>query len=405
MVPLGAAADTAPAPGASATVHHMKFDRPSAVSAVREGDQLDWATIGGWLREAVPALSGPLNVLQFPHGRANLTYLVEMGGTRMVLRRPPFGTIAPGAHDMRREFRVLSRLWRVYDRAPRAYVFTADHSIAGSDCFVMEFRDGEVIREQLPDSMRGHQQLGRRLTFALTDAMADLHLVDPGECDLDDLGKPEGFVTRQVSGWTRRWELAAPEYRTGSAASAALMFTLGQRLADTMPGTRVNAIVHNDPKIDNCQFDAADPDRVKSVFDWDMATLGDPLVDLGTLLHYVPSAADPPDITGGVHYPPELELPSRAEITERYATRTGFDVSDITWYLAFARWKTATVFQQLANRSLRGDSKDARNARLGDVVPRLAQSARELLDETALGSAPGVRRPAAHGRSGQRRHQ
>ena len=352
------------------------------MAAVRESDQLDWAAIGGWLREALPALSGPLNVLQFPHGRANLTYLIEMGGTRMVLRRPPFGTVAPGAHDMRREFRVLSRLWRAYDRAPRAYAFTDDHSIAGSDCFVMEFRDGEVIREQLPDSMRGYGQLGRRLVFALTDAIADLHLVDPGECDLDDLGKPEGFVNRQVSGWTRRWELAAPGYSTDSEP---LMFTLGQRLADTMPTTRVHGIVHNDPKIDNCQFDAADPDRAMSVFDWDMATLGDPLVDLGTLLHYVPRPADPPDSTGGVRYPPELELPSWAEITDRYATRTGFDVSDLTWYVAFARWRTATVYQQLANRSLSGESKDARNANLGDVVSRLAHSARELLDVTTSG--------------------
>ncbi|MGQ0483157.1 MAG: phosphotransferase family protein [Pseudonocardia sp.] len=357
----------------------MGSDRPSGVSPVREGDQLDWTAIGDWLRDAVPELSGPLEVLQFPHGRANLTYLIEMDGRRMVLRRPPFGIIAPGAHDMRREFRVLSRLWRVYDRAPRAYAFTDDHAIAGADCFVMEFRDGEVIRDRLPDSMRDYDQLGPRLQFALTDAMADLHLVDPAACDLADLGKPDGFVARQVAGWSRRWELAAPQ------DAEPLMTVLGERLAATMPTTRVHGIVHNDLKIDNCQFDAAAPDRVKSVFDWDMATLGDPLIDLGTLLQYVPEPGDPLTVIGGVRYPPELELPRRAEIARRYAERTGFDVSDITWYLAFARWKTATIYQQLANRSLRGESQDGRNAELGDVVPTLARSAQRVLDEDTLG--------------------
>jgi aminoglycoside phosphotransferase (APT) family kinase protein len=356
----------------------MAIERPSGVSSVREGDELDWAAIGGWLRGTVPELSGPLNVLQFPHGRANLTYLIEMGGTRMVLRRPPFGKIAPGAHDMRREFRVLSRLWRSYDRAPRAYAFTDDHAIAGADCFVMEYRDGEVIRDSLPAGMRGLDDLGRRLQFALTDAMADLHLVDPGECDLDDLGKPDGFVERQVSGWSRRWELAAPEN------GEPLMFELGRKLAATMPTTHNHAFVHNDLKIDNCQFPSDDPYRVKSVFDWDMTTLGDPLADLGTMLCYIPRADDPPEIAGGVRYPPELELPSQAEIVERYAKRTGFDVSAVSWYVAFARWKTATVYQQLANRSLRGESKDSRNAELGDVVPVLARSANEQLGSGAL---------------------
>jgi aminoglycoside phosphotransferase (APT) family kinase protein len=356
----------------------MASDRPTrsgAVSAVREGDELDWASVGRWLREAVPELSGPMNVLQFPHGRANLTYLLEIGDTRMVLRRPPFGKIAPGAHDMRREYRVLSRLWKVYDRAPRGYAFTDDPNVAGADCFVMEYRDGEVVREELPESLRGYDDVGRRMMFALTDAMADLHLVDTAECDLDDLGKPDGFLARQVAGWTRRWELAAPE------DADPLMTRVSQRLADTMPATQTHGIVHNDLKIDNCQFDPADPDRVLSVFDWDMATLGDPLADLGTLLHYTPADGDAENLQGGVRYPKEFVLPSQAEVAQRYAERTGTDVSGITWYLAFARWKTATVYQQLANRSLRGESRDSRNADLGDTVPVLSASANALLDE------------------------
>jgi aminoglycoside phosphotransferase (APT) family kinase protein len=353
----------------------MVSGRPSSVSAVREGDDLDWARIGRWLRSEAPELSGPLSVLQFPHGRANLTYLLEIGGTRLVLRRPPFGTLAPGAHDMRREFRVLSRLWRSYDRAPRAYAFTDDPSVAGADCFVMEYRDGDVIRDELPEPMRGLDDIGRRLLFALTDAMADLHLVDPASCDLDELGKPEGFVARQVAGWARRWELSAPE------DADPLLASVGERLAATQPENPTHGIVHNDLKIDNCQYAADDPDRVTSVFDWDMATLGDPLVDLGTLLHYVPDADEPTrDSGGGIRYPPGLELPTREEVATRYGERTGLDVSDVAWYVAFARWKTATVFQQLVNRALRGESKDTRSLELGDLVPTLARSADRILE-------------------------
>jgi aminoglycoside phosphotransferase (APT) family kinase protein len=368
----------------------MVADRPprdAAVAPVRPGEELDWASVGRWLRTAVPELRGPLRVLQFPHGRANLTYLLEVGGARVVLRRPPFGPLPPGGHDMRREYRVLSRLWRVYDRAPRAYAFTDDPSVAGADCFVMEYRRGEVIRDRLPASMRGHldarsvepprgDELGRRLMFALVDAMAELHLVDPADCDLADLGKPEGFVARQVSGWARRWELAAPP------GADPLMTEVGKRLAATLPRTQQHGIVHNDLKLDNCQFDPANPDRVTSVFDWDMATLGDPLVDLGTLLGYTPDVGDPDQAQDAVRYPPELELPSRAEIVARYAERTGADVSGITWYLAFARWKTATVYQQLANRAQRGQTSDPRNAALSDTITALAESAAALLDDS-----------------------
>ena len=353
----------------------MMTARPSAVSSVRPGEDLDWAKVGRWLRAEVPVLTGPLSVQQFPHGRANLTYLLQIGGTPLVLRRPPFGKIAPGAHDMRREYRVLSRLWRSYDRAPRAYAFTDDPSIAGADCFVMEYRDGEVIRDEVPESMRDNDQLGRRLMFALTDAVAQLHLVDPASCDLDELGKPAGFVARQIAGWARRWELAAPE------DADPMMTRVGERLAATQPDSPTYGIVHNDLKIDNCQFAADDPDRVVSVFDWDMATLGDPLIDLGTFLHYIPRPDDPAQLQGGVLYPDGLELPSQEEVAARYAEQTGADTSRIGWYVAFARWKTATIYQQLANRALRGESKDSRNLQLGDSVTVLAHNAAQILDE------------------------
>jgi len=351
-------------------------DGPSTdVAAVRSGEELDWQALETYLRGQLPDLGESFEVLQFPHGSANLTSLLRFGDTDLVLRRPPFGVVAPGAHDMRREFRVLSRLWASFDRAPRAYLFCDDHSVIGSDFVVMERRRGEVVRGALPPSMAHRPEVGRRIAMALVDAMADLHLLDPVACGVSDLGRPEGFTARQVEGWRTRWSLVRPD------DGPSLMDELPDRLASTLPPPSRVSIVHNDLKLDNCQFDPANPDRVKSIFDWDMTTLGEPLVDLGTLLNYWPDPSDPLG-AGRVSHEGMLEmgLPPRAEITERYARRTGLDVSHAAWYEAFAHWKTAVVIQQLHNRWKRGESTDPRMATIADRLPTLAANAAALLD-------------------------
>jgi aminoglycoside phosphotransferase (APT) family kinase protein len=356
---------------------------PPEVAPVRPGERLDWAALEAWLRprlaEVLSGVDGPLEVLQFPNGSANLTYLLRVGAHELVLRRPPMGQIAPGAHDMKREYRVLSSLWRHFDRAPRAYLFCEDHAVLGADFFVMQRRQGEVIRAALPASMRWHRNVGRRLGLALVDAMADLHALDPKACALADLGKPEGFIERQVSGWARRWALSRFD------DSPATMDELHQRLVRGMPAMSRVSIVHNDLKLDNCQFDPTDPDRVASIFDWDMATLGDPLIDLGTLLNYWPDPADPEHAQrasnpGLAH----MGLPTRAEITARYAARTGVDVAAARWWEAFALWKTVVVVQQLHRRWVRGESTDPRMAHIADRIPSLIAAARAVLDEAAL---------------------
>jgi aminoglycoside phosphotransferase (APT) family kinase protein len=346
---------------------------------VRPGERLDWPSLEAWLRprlgEVLPDVDGPLEVLQFPNGSANLTYLLRVGGHELVLRRPPMGQIAPGAHDMRREFKVLSRLWRHFDRAPRAYLFCDDPAVLGADFFVMQRRRGEVVRTALPDSMRGYPDVGRRLAFALVDAMADLHGLDPVACGLADLGRPGGFVERQVSGWARRWELSRFD------DSPAEMESLHRRLVAALPAPSRVSIVHNDLKLDNCQFDPASPDRVASIFDWDMTTLGDPLIDLGTLLNYWPDPADPPEASRASH--PGLTrmgLPTRAEITARYASRAGVDVGAVRWWEAFALWKTVVVVQQLHRRWVRGESTDPRMATIADRIPALIRAATAVLD-------------------------
>ncbi len=357
-------------------------DAPPELEAVRPGEDLDWGGIEAHLRAKLPDeldLSGTFEVMQFPNGAANLTYMIRFGGTELVLRRPPFGVLAPGAHDMKREHKVLSVLWKIFDKAPRAYLFCDDHEVAGSDFFVMERRRGEVIRGVIPESMRHHQNVGHRIGLALVDAIAEFHLLNPDDVDLGDLGRPDGFVERQVGGWKKRWDLVADERYDHQ------MGDLHSRLERSMPAAQRVSFVHNDLKLDNCMFDPADPDRVIAFFDWDMTTLGDPLVDLGTLLNYWPDPSDPEDSGRVGHDGMErMGLPTRAEVAARYGEQTGLDVSAANWYDAFAQWKTATVVQQLHHRWVVGDSTDERMETIADRVPRLLENADLLLADIGL---------------------
>lgn len=344
------------------------------VAAVRPGEDLDWPAVEAFLRARLPGLAGDLSVLQFPNGSANLTYLLRFGDRPLVLRRPPFGRIAPGAHDMAREYRVLSRLWRAFPAAPRALLLCEDQTVVGSKFFVMEFRSGVVIWDAIPASMRHHTEVARRVGFAVVRALADLHQVDYATCGLSDVGRPDGFVARQVQGWRGRWDAVA------SGDANPVMLQVADLLERDLPAPQRSAVLHNDLKLDNCQFDPAEPDCVHSVFDWDMATLGDPLVDLGTLLNYWPDRSDRPGDRGV--YPEgqdALGLPSQAEILTVYADVTGLDLSNIRWYQAFACWKTAIVMQQLHDRYLRGETGDERMASRADRVAELASRARRLL--------------------------
>ena len=346
---------------------------------VRTGEDLDWPRIADYLRGNLPddagSVEGDLDVLQFPNGSANLTYLLRFGDAELVLRRPPFGVLAPGAHDMKREYRVLSRLWRIFDAAPRAYLFCDDHAIGGADFFVMERRRGEVIRGVIPPSMRHHADVGLRIGNALVERIAEFHTLDPDAVDLGRLGRPEGFVDRQLKGWKQRWDLVA------DARYDAEMAAIHARLVAARPAAQRVSLVHNDLKLDNCLFGPENPDRVTAFFDWDMTTLGDPLIDVGTLLNYWPDPADSADERRFSHDGmAQMGLPSRAVVVERYAGASGLDLGSIGWYEAFALWKSATVVQQLHHRWLVGDSADPRMETVADGLPRLLHNATRLLD-------------------------
>ncbi|EFC81387.1 phosphotransferase family protein [Parafrankia sp. EUN1f] len=348
---------------------------PPEVAPVRPGQDLPWGRIRDYLAPRL-GVDGPMDVLQFPNGAANLTYLVRFGDHRFVLRRPPFGVIAPGAHDMRREYRVLSQLWQGYDRAPRAFLLCDDTEVAGSEFMVSQYRSGIVVWGVIPDELGG-PAVAHNLGLATVDALADLHTVDPAACGLDRLGRPDGFLERQLSGWRDRWGRVAP---WADRAHDAAMTAAADLLAERLPVSQAAALVHNDFKINNCQFLPGSPGRVASVFDWDMTTLADPLVDLGTLLNYWPDPTDTDD-DHAAHDPgmETLGLPTRREVVDRYAARSDLDLAAVGWYEAFACWRIAIIRQQLYARYARGESTDERMASRGRSVAMLSARALRIL--------------------------
>jgi aminoglycoside phosphotransferase (APT) family kinase protein len=349
-------------------------DEAPELAPVRAGEEQDWARAQSFLRARIPGLEGALEVLQFPGGHANLTYLLRFGNRELVLRRPPFGPVAPGSHDMVREHKVLSRLWEHFGPAPRAYLLCEDESVIGARFFVMERRRGVVVRTQIPEPMAHHPDVARRVSFALVDAMAELHAVDYEKAGLGDLGRPEGFAARQLSGWKKRFDLAkdVPIPRFDEVHA---------RLESTLPPAPRASLVHNDLKLDNCQFDPADPDRVAAIFDWDMTTLGDPLVDLGTLLGYWAQADDGADRSPTNALTNQPGFPTRRELAERYASRCDAPQEHIQWYEAFALWKTAVVLQQIYIRFVRGQTHDERFRAMGPRVPTLVDLAASVLEQ------------------------
>jgi aminoglycoside phosphotransferase (APT) family kinase protein len=347
----------------------------------RPDERLDTARLEPYLRGHLPAADGPLRVRQFGGGKANLTYLIRLGDAKspreFVLRRPPLGPIPPGAHDMRREHRVLSVLHRRYSLAPQSLLLCEDERIIGAIFIIEERRRGFVIRDDIPAEFTGRPELNRRIGFALIDALADLHSVPPAQVGLDDLGRPEGFLERQLSGWTRRWH-AAQGGKQADRAAAEMQPVLNW-LGRNLPASSSAALLHNDYRLDNCLLDAGDPGHIVAVLDWDMCTQGDPLADLGYVLNYWVEPGDDPEWREIAAMPTWREgFPSRAEVIERYAMRTGFDVSQIGWHQVFAAFKLAVIIQQIYIRYVRGQTQDQRFRYYYRRVLGLAAKARLL---------------------------
>ena len=335
----------------------------SEYGEVRDEEQLDWAKLVAHLSGKLDGVDQPLTIKQFRGGHSNLTYLLRFGDKEWVVRRPPFGPLPVGGHDMAREYRVLSRLWEAYQPAPRAMLFSDDESIIGAPFFIMERRTGFVIknREPLPDWLATRPEWLSKLSAGFIDAVADLHAVDYRKIGLDGLGKPAGFLERQTVNWMKRWEAA-------KTSEVPLMEKLGKWFVENIPPPQPPALIHNDFYLHNTMIDPADPGHIVGVFDWEMSTIGDPLVDVGLALNYWREKDDPEELLNAPRAINYTLLPgffSRDDLIQRYAARSHRDLSNIYFYWAWAHWKNATVGQQIYARYVRGQTTDPRFADMG----------------------------------------
>jgi len=338
-------------------------------TAVRPGEELDLAKLEPFLRHHFPGEAGPPIVRQYPSGHSNLTYSLAFGSREMVLRRPPFGSKVKTAHDMGREYRVLSKLHAHYSPAPQVLVLCDDESVLGAPFYLMEPIHGVILRRDVPPDLDFSPELARRVCESFLDNLALLHGLDYNSMDLGDLGRPQGYLERQVRGWIGR-------YHGSKTHDIPEVETISNWIQQHMPSSGAAALIHNDYKYDNVVLDSDDLTRIIGVLDWEMCTIGDPLTDLGSALAYWADRSDPPEILetrwGPTSYPGSL---TRAQLVQRYAQKTGRDVSDMAFYLVFARFKIAVIVQQIYYRYHQGLTHDERFATMPQRITLLLRAA------------------------------
>jgi aminoglycoside phosphotransferase (APT) family kinase protein len=360
-------------------------------TAVRPGEELDTALLDSYLREHLAAQdsefdpTSAIEIAQFPGGHSNLTYLVRYGDQEFVLRRPPVGPVAPTAHDMPREYNLLSVINPSFPLAPKPVLLCEDAAIIGVPFYLMERRRCFIVRFKVPSQIGEDLTLRRLVSEAMVDTLVELHAVNIQSTGIVQIGKPAGFVARQVRGWADRWQRS----KTGDLAE---MDQVIQWLADRIPPDSGNkaTIVHNDFKLDNIMLADDDPSRVVAVLDWEMCTVGDPLVDVGLALAYWTMQregegkrdSDQNNSLRAVTDGPGWM--TREEIVERYETKTGRDLSRIVFYETFARFKVAVVIQQIYFRYIRGQTHDERFRNFDSLVRGLVGEALELAQQSGI---------------------
>lgn len=336
---------------------------------VRPGEELETDKLLAFLRTRLDSVKGEIAVEQFPAGSSNLTYLVKAGEREFVLRRPPFGNTVKTAHDMSREFSVLSKLSAVYPPAPRPLLFCDDESVIGSEFYLMERRTGLIIRGRSPEVLENSPDLQRLVCRSFVDNLALLHSLDYEAAGLGNLGLPEGYPHRQVEGWTKRYFAAKTD--EWPEMEAAIRW-----LNENIPGESGAGLVHNDYKFDNIMLDPLDLTKIVAVLDWEMVTVGDPLMDLGTTLGYWMSREAGEEILNMPFNPRALmENITRRELAEMYAEASCRDVSNILYYYVFGTFKIAVIVQQIYARYVKGFTTDERFANFNQFVAALGETA------------------------------
>ena len=345
----------------------------SETQPVRVGEELEAERLAAFLKQETLAGDDDIEITQFSAGSSNLTYLLRTASGEYVLRRPPFGNTVKGAHDMRREFAVLTALSKVFP-APRPLIFCEDDSVIGSEFYLMERRHGVVLRGAVPENVRSSSDLQREICRSFIRNLSDLHSLDIEKAGLTDLGSPQGYVRRQVEGWSKRyWNAKTHEWHELERGI--------NWLTSNIPEESGASIVHNDYKFDNVMLDSNDLTKITAVLDWEMVTVGDPLMDLGTTLGYWMSQ-DAGDEMMHMPFNPRIlmENISRQDLAEMYSEFSGRDTADILYYYVFGTFKIAVIAQQIYARYVKGFTADQRFAGFDKFVGTLGTIASRAID-------------------------
>jgi aminoglycoside phosphotransferase (APT) family kinase protein len=342
------------------------IDRPIDV---RPGEALDVSQLGPYLREML-GIDGELEVLQYPSGFSNLTYMLRVGDSEIVLRRPPFGSKPKTGHDMKREHDVLAALHSSFPYCPKPLHLCDDTSIIGSPFYVMERLEGIIVRRDFPAELALSPDEVRALFDRVVGVHVELHSVDYRGVGLETFGKAEGYVERQVAGWSDRYRRA----RTPDVPDCeGVMRWLEE---NRPPESGHGCIVHNDFRLDNLVLDPTEPQRVVGVLDWEMATIGDPLMDLGASLAYWVERSDPSAFQAMRMMPTNVDgAPTREAVVALYAARSGVEIEDFSFYYCYGLFRLAGIVQQIYYRSYHGQTEDPRFKNLNLWVGVLAGAA------------------------------
>lgn len=341
------------------------LDHPAPI---RPGEELNLAKLEAYLRNRFPEETGLFEVRQYPRGHSNLTYSVRLGAKEFVLRRPPFGSKVKSAHDMSREFRVLSKLHAVYDPAPEVLLYCDDDAVIGAPFYLMQPIHGVILRSNPPPGLDFSPKTARKLSEAFVENLVRLHRVDYASAGLSDLGKPEGYLERQVRGWAER-------YQGSKTHDYPEVEQILDWMQHHMAATSVVSLIHNDYKYDNVVLDSKDATRIVGLLDWEMCTIGDTFTDVGTALAYWVDTTDTDELQenrwGPTTAPGSF---TRQDFVHCYAQKTGRDIPDVAFYLTFARFKLAVIVQQIYYRYHLGLTHDERFASMPGKIQILLRA-------------------------------
>ncbi|MBI1730476.1 phosphotransferase family protein [Candidatus Acetothermia bacterium] len=351
------------------------LDQPKSV---RAGEELSIELLQNYFKTHFPEIRGPIEITQFPGGHSNLTYCVKSGTQEYVLRRPPFGAKIKSAHDMGREFKILSRLIKVYEKLPHPLIYCEDESVIGAPFYLMERVQGVILRREPPAGLALTRNTMERLSESFIDNLVEIHSLDLERTGLNELGHPQGYIERQITGWTERYQKA----RTDEIPE---LVQVAAWLQENQPIESGVALIHNDYKYDNLVLNPEKLAEIRAVLDWEMATVGDPLMDLGCTLSYWVDPSDPAELQALRFCPTTLPGNStRAQLAERYFQQLGKPVVDMLFYYVYGLFKLAVIIQQIYARYARGFTRDERFAHLNLGVRALGAVAEQAIGKRSI---------------------